>query len=141
VVGEHLYIRNLSIFKVLGVEKAILKMTLKKLLTLNNMLHVVDIKIDLIFGSLWRKNSFKFIFESDKYILFKNKMLIGNWCFSDVIFKMSVMTIITMDEKSNNNTSSSHMFESCDMWYDKLNHWNYKSIQICVWYNDVHEKI
>jgi hypothetical protein len=54
---------------------------------------------------------------------------------------MSVMTIITMDEKSNNNTSSSHMFEYCDMWYDKLNHMNYKSIQICVWYNDVHEKI
>lgn len=45
-----------------------------------------------------------------------------------------------MDEKSNNNTSSSHMFESCDMWYNKLNHVNYKSIQICVWYNDVHEK-
>jgi hypothetical protein len=78
VVGEHLYIRNLSIFKVLGVEKAILKMTLKKFQTLNNMLHVVDIKIDLIFGSLLRKNSFKFIFESYKYILFKNKMLIGN---------------------------------------------------------------
>jgi hypothetical protein len=67
-------------------------------------------------------------------------MLIGNECFSDVIFKTSVMTIITMDEKSNNNTSFSHMFESCDMWYDKLNNVNYKSIQIYVWYNDVHEK-
>jgi hypothetical protein len=47
--------RNLSIFKVLGVGKAILKMTLKKPLTLNSMLHVVNIKMDLIFGSLLRK--------------------------------------------------------------------------------------
>jgi len=55
VVGEYLYMRNLSIFKVLGVGKAILKMTLKKPLTLNIMLHVVNIKMDLIFGSLLRK--------------------------------------------------------------------------------------
>ena len=140
MVSEHLYIRNLSISKALGVEKVTMKMTFKKLITLNNMLHVVDIKMDLIFGSLLRKNNFKLIFESDKFILSKIKMLIGNGCLSYVIFEISIMTIIIMNKNSNNNTSSSHMFEFCDMWYDKLSHMNYKFIQIYVWYNDVHVK-
>jgi hypothetical protein len=59
VVGGHLYMRNSSTFKVLGVVKVILKMTLKKFQTLNNMLCVIDIKINLMYGSLLRKNGFK----------------------------------------------------------------------------------
>ena len=48
VDGEHLYMRNSSISKVLGIEKVIRKMTFEKLLTLNNVLHIVDIRKNLL---------------------------------------------------------------------------------------------
>jgi hypothetical protein len=46
--GEYLYMENSSIFKVLGVGKVIIKMTFKKLITLNNVLHMANIRINLI---------------------------------------------------------------------------------------------
>jgi hypothetical protein len=62
VNGEHLYLKNSLISKVLGFRKVILNMTFEKLLTLNNRLHVVDIRMNLIFGSLLNKNGFKLVF-------------------------------------------------------------------------------
>jgi hypothetical protein len=46
---------NSSTSNIIVVRKAILKMISKKLLTLNNMLHVIDIKRNLINGSLLSK--------------------------------------------------------------------------------------
>jgi hypothetical protein len=55
---------------VLDIRKIILKMTCEKLLTLNNVFYVFDIIKNLVSSSLWRKkNSFKIVFESDKFIL------------------------------------------------------------------------
>jgi hypothetical protein len=71
--GEHVYMKNSSTSKVLRVEKVILKKTFKKLLTLNNVFHVVDIKIKLMFGSLLSKNSYKLVFKCDKFVLSEEK--------------------------------------------------------------------
>jgi hypothetical protein len=51
-------------------------------------------------------------------------MLIGEGSVSDDFFKMNIITIETMVEKSNNNVLFSYLFESCDMWYDMLCHVN-----------------
>jgi hypothetical protein len=67
--GEHLYIENLSTFMALGVRKVILKMTFKKYLTLNNIFHVANTRMNLISDSLLIKNGFKLVFENDKFIL------------------------------------------------------------------------
>jgi hypothetical protein len=56
-------------------------------------------------------------------------MLIGEGSFSDDLFKMNIMTIETMVEKSNNNIFFSYLLESCDMWYDMLSYVNYNSRQ------------
>jgi len=56
-------------------------------------------------------------------------MLIGEGSLSDDLFKMNIMTIETMVEKSNNNIFFSYLLESCDMWYDMLSYVNYNSIQ------------
>lgn len=69
VDAEHVYMKNSSISKVLYVEKVILKKTFKKLLTLNNVFHMVDIKIKLMFGSLLSKNSYKLVFKCDIFVL------------------------------------------------------------------------
>lgn len=86
VDGEHLYIRNSSTSKVLGVGKFILKMTSEKLMTFNNVLYVDDIRMNLMSSSLLSKNSFKLIFENEKFILLKK----------NVTWITSLMVIITL---------------------------------------------
>ncbi|KAA0048117.1 hypothetical protein E5676_scaffold546G00690 [Cucumis melo var. makuwa] len=70
--GEQLFMGSSSTSKVKGQGKVILKMTSRKELTLNNVLHVPDIRKNLISGSLLSKNDFKLVFVSDKFVLSKN---------------------------------------------------------------------
>jgi len=74
--GENLYMENSSSFKVLGVKKIKVNMTSGKLITLNNVQHVANIRKNLMFDSLLSKNNFKIMFESDTFILIKNDMFI-----------------------------------------------------------------
>jgi hypothetical protein len=62
VDGENLYMKNSSTSKVLDVGNVILKITFEKLFTLNNVLHVNDIRKNLVYGSLLSKNGFKMDF-------------------------------------------------------------------------------
>ena len=54
-----------------------LKMTYGKDLTFKNVLHVPDIRKNLVSGSLISKNGFKLVFVSDKFILTKNDVYVG----------------------------------------------------------------
>ncbi|TYK03675.1 pol polyprotein [Cucumis melo var. makuwa] len=81
--GEQLFMGNFSMSKVEGQGKVILKMTSGKELTLNNVLHVPDIRKNLVSGSLLSKNGFKLVFLSDKFVLSKNEMYIGKGYLSD----------------------------------------------------------
>jgi hypothetical protein len=77
VDDEHLYRTNLLTLKVLGIRNAILKMDSKKLITLNNMLHIANIRKTLVYSSLLRKkNKFKIVFKSDKFIPIKRGMFV-----------------------------------------------------------------
>lgn len=58
--------------KIEGQGKILLKMTSGKKLTLNNVLHVSDIRMNLNSSSLLSKNDFKLVFILDKFILTKN---------------------------------------------------------------------
>ena len=78
---EHLYMGNSSISKALVVRKVILKITSRKLLTLKNILHVTNIKKNLVSDSLLIKKDFKIVFESDKFILSKSGIFVGENVF------------------------------------------------------------
>jgi len=67
---------NSSTSKVLGVKKIKLNMTSGKLITLNNVQHVTNIRKNLMSNSLLNKKNFKIMFESDTFILFNNDMFI-----------------------------------------------------------------
>ena len=97
--------KNSLTFKVIDVKKVIQKMTFKNLVTLNNIniLHVVDMRKNLVFDALLSKNGFKLVFESDKFILSKNKMFIEEGYFNDGLFKRNILTIITMNERNKYN--------------------------------------
>jgi hypothetical protein len=56
--GENLYMKNSLTTKVLSVGKVILKMISEKLLTLNDILHVADIKKNLMSNLLLRRKWF-----------------------------------------------------------------------------------
>jgi len=76
VDGKYLYLENSLTFNILGVGKDILKITFKKLITFNNVLHVANIGKNSVFDSLLSKISFKMVFEIDKFILSKNDVFI-----------------------------------------------------------------
>ena len=54
-----------------------MKKTTEKELTLNNVLHVLDFRKNLVSGFLFSKNGFRLVFESDKFVLTKNGLYLG----------------------------------------------------------------
>ena len=65
--GEKIFMGNSSTFKIEGNGKVVQKMTTGNYITLKDVLHVPDIQKSLVSGSLLSKNSFKLVFESDKF--------------------------------------------------------------------------
>ena len=118
---------NSSTSKVEGVGKIALKMTSGKIVTLINVLHVPDVRKNLVTGSLLSKNGFKLVFVSDKFVLSKNEMYVGKGYLSDGLFKLNVMTIVTKDDL--NKVASSYVLESSNIWHARIGHVNYKSIK------------
>ena len=85
---------NSSSSKVEGGGKVILKMTSRKELTLNDVLHRLEMRKNLVSRLLLSKNGFKLVFVSDKFVLTKNEMHIRKSYLNDGIFKMNVMNVV-----------------------------------------------
>ena len=126
--GEQLFMGNSS-SKVEGQGKVVLKMTSGKELTLNDVLHVPEIRKNLVSGSLLSKKGFKLVFVSDNSILTKNGMHVGKGYMSNGLFKMNVMTIVPPIKNINKNTSSAYMLESSNVWHGRLGHVNYNTLR------------
>ncbi|KAF8113490.1 hypothetical protein N665_0049s0006 [Sinapis alba] len=75
--GEKLYMGSASAATIEGKGKVILKLTSGKEITLTNVLHVPEIRKNLISCSLLSNKGFKTIFESDKVVLTKGGMYVG----------------------------------------------------------------
>ncbi|XXG43377.1 hypothetical protein AAC387_Pa01g3427 [Persea americana] len=118
---------NSAISKVEGQGQVVLKMTSGKELTLNNVLHVPDIRKNLVSVSLLSKKGFKLVFESDKFVLIKYVMYVGKGYMSDGLCKMNVMTIVP-----NKKNSSAYMLESSNVWHGRLSHVNYDALRRLV---------
>ena len=69
------------------------KLTLGKDLTLMNILHVPDIRKNLISGSLLVKHRLKLVLEFGRVILTKNLDFIGRGYDEDGLFKLNVMAL------------------------------------------------
>ena len=126
--GEQLFMGNFSSSKVEGQGKVVLKMTLGKELTLNDVLHVPEIRKNLVFRSLLSKKGFKLVFVSDNFILTKNGMYVGKGYMSNGLFKMNVMTIVPPIKNTNKNTPFAYLLESSNVWHGRLEHVNYKTL-------------
>ena len=122
---KELHIGNSSTSKIEGTGNILLKMTSGKTLTLKNVLHVPEIRKNLVSTSLLVKNGFKVVFVSDKVVISKNDMYVGKGYLSDGLFKLNVMTI----NNNKNNDSSAYLLESDNLLHARLGHVNYKSLQ------------
>ena len=124
--GDQLFMGNSSTSKVEGKGKVILKMTSKKELTLNDVLHVLEIRKNLVSRSLLSKKGFRLVFKSDKFVLTKSGIYVGRGYMSNELFKMNVMTIIS--DFNNKNTSSAYMLESSNIWHGRLGHVDFDTL-------------
>ena len=131
--GEQLFMGNSSSSKVDDQGKVVLKMTSGQELTLNDVLHVLEIRKNLVSGSLLSKKGFKLVFVADNFILTKNEMYVGKGYMSNGLFKMNVMAIVPPIKNINNkSTSSAYMLESSNVWHGRLGHVNYDTLRRLV---------
>ena len=121
---EKLYMGNSSTSKVEGAGKVSLRMTSGKVVSLYNVLHVPEIRKNLVSTSLLVKHGFKVVFVSDKVVISKNDMYVGKGYLQDGLFKLNVMSLI--DNKIN---SSVYLLELNNLWHARLGHVNYKSLK------------
>ena len=127
--GEQLFMGNSSSSKVEGQGKVVLKMTSGKELTLNDVLHVPEIRKNLVSESLLSKKGFNLVFVSNNFILIKIGMYVGKGYMSNGLFKINVMTIVLPIKNINKNTSSAYMLEFSNVWHGRLGHVNYNTLR------------
>ena len=125
---------NSSIARAAGIGKVILKMTSGKELhvTLNNVLHVPEIRKNLIAGSLMLKNGFKLVFESNKFVITKAGMYVGRGYMIDGMFKLNTITIVPKNSMNEKGESSVYIVDSSILWHGRLGHVNYGSLKTMV---------
>ena len=101
-------------------------MTSGKELTLTNVLYVLEIRKNLVFGSLLNRHGFQLVFYSNKFVLSKSEMYVEKGYMSDVVWKINLMTII----KSYMNKASNFVYilESSNLWLGRLGHVNYDTL-------------
>ncbi|CAL8121383.1 unnamed protein product [Prunus armeniaca] len=119
---EKLYMGNASVFAVEGKGSVLLKFTSGKVLTLLDVLHVSEIRKNLVSGPILSKKGFKLVFESDKFILTKEGMFVGKGYLADGLFKLNV---IGNDAFNKINKVSVYFAESSNIWHARLGHVNY----------------
>lgn len=125
--GEKLYMGNSATSVVAGHVKVILKMTSGKEVSLNNVLYVLDIRKNLVSGSLLSKHGFRMVFEAEKLVLTKAGMYVGKGYVSDGLFKLNVATVFP--KVMNNNVTVAYVVESSNLWHGRLGHVNYDTLR------------
>ncbi|XP_073280643.1 uncharacterized protein [Primulina huaijiensis] len=108
-----LYMGNSATSEVVGTGNVVLKMTSGLEVTLVDALHVLDIRNNLVSGSLLVKHGFRLVFEFNKIVLTKNGHFIGQRYLDENLFKLNVMAIRqNVVEKRKENGSSKRKFET-----------------------------
>ena len=95
---------------------------------LSDVLHVPNIRWNLVSISLLGKARVRILFDSDIIVLTKNDAFVGNGYCNQGLFMLNVSDII------NNNTSSSfaYIVDYCDIWHGRLGHVNFSYMKKMV---------
>ncbi|KAJ9684091.1 hypothetical protein PVL29_016537 [Vitis rotundifolia] len=113
---------------VIGKGKVLLKLTSGKVLALCDVLHVPDIRWNLVSVSLLGKAGVRILFDSDKIVLTKNDAFVGKGYCNQGLFLLNVSDIIN----NNASSSSAYIVDSCDIWHGRLGHVNFSYMKRMV---------
>ena len=111
------YLGDSHTAQVLGKGKVMLKLTLGKTLTLNNVLHVPNIRAKLVSVALLGKVGVKVSFEYDKIIMTKDNIFVGKGFCNQGLFVLSISKVM-----NENASSSAYLVDSYDIWHARLGH-------------------
>ena len=129
VDGKKLFMGNATSSKVEGKGIVKMKFTSGKSITLVDVLHVLDIRKNLVSGPLLNTKGFKLMFESDMFVLTKGGMYVGKGYLADGLFKLNVM--VTNDK--NKYKVYDYMVDSYNLWHSRLGHVNSRSLHRMVY--------
>jgi len=125
--GVNIFIGNSASASVIGKGKITLKLTFGKLFTLTNVLHVPEMRRNLISGSLLMKAGLKLTFVSDRLVMTRNGEFVGKgfYCNSGLI----VLDTISENMNKMASTSPAYTIEPLGLWHARLGHVNVDSIK------------
>ena len=83
---EHVFMGDSRSSLVIGKGKVFLKLTLRKVFTLSNVLHVIDIHWNLVLVYLLAKVGVRIFFGSDKIVLTRNDVFVGKGYYNKGFF-------------------------------------------------------
>ena len=121
---EKLFMANFVVAKVEGTGKILLKMTSGKVVTLNRVSYVPELRKNLVSIPVLTKNGFKCVFVSDKVVVSKNEMYVGKGYLTEGLFKLNVIAV-----DMNKDFASSYLLESKCLWHERLGHVNNKTLR------------
>ena len=111
------YLSDSHTAQVLGKGKVMLKLTSGKTLALNEVLHVHNIRVNLVYVSLSGKVGVKVSFEYDKIVTTKNNVFVGKGFYNQGLFMLSISEVM-----NGNFSSSAYLIHSYNVWHARLRH-------------------
>ncbi|KAM1053110.1 hypothetical protein ACFX2C_000643 [Malus domestica] len=130
--GENMYMGNVIASAVAGKGKVTLKLTSGKEFSLTNVLHVPNIRNNLISGSFLSNKGFKIVFESDKFVITKGGVYVGKGYLAEGLFKLNVLSADAINNNNKPSVSSTYLIESSTLSHARLGHVNFRSLQRMV---------
>ncbi|GKA47911.1 zinc finger, CCHC-type containing protein [Tanacetum coccineum] len=117
--------------KVIGSGNVEIQFTSGKKLTLMNVLHVPNIRKNLVSGFKLCKSGVKAVIESDKVILSKANVFVGKAYACDCMFKLNINKITSSAYLPDCNLISSFNIEcsTFNLWHNRLGHINYRTMK------------
>ena len=94
----------------------VLKFTFGKSLTLLNVLHVPEIRRNLVSRPILIAKGFKLVMESNKFVFTKGEMFVGKGYVADGLMKLNVITI----DDANKLNASTYIVKSSNIWHARL---------------------
>jgi hypothetical protein len=117
--GCILFMGNSTTAAVKGKGTVNLEFTSGNVLTLTDVYYVPEIRKNLVSGGLLNKFGFKYVFESDQFVLTKGGTFVGKGYLSEGVFKLNLVNKLNV---------YAYMIDSISLWHNRLGHVNTRKL-------------
>ena len=122
---EQVFMGNSRPAPVIGKGKVLLKLTSGKTHSLSNVVHVLDIRHNLVFVYVLSKARVRVSFDGENFVLTKNRMFVGKRYCSNELLMLNILNVVM----NNNASSSAYIVDSIDLWHGRLCYVNFSYIK------------